>query len=195
MIAFIHGALAGKSADTAYIETGGVGFAVGMPASDIERLPALGEEVLVHTYLQVRADALSLFGFLDLESKAMFLRLIGVSGVGAKVALSACTVFRPAELAAAITSQDITAISRIPGVGKKTASRIVLELKGSLERDLLSVSEQGPAASVSALQGAREALLAMGFTSAEAELALKDAPGTTDEAALLQYALKRLGGL
>lgn len=192
MIAFIKGVLAGKSADTAFIETAGIGYAVGMSASDLEKLPAIGEEIMLHTYLQVREDALSLFGFLSLEGKRMFLRLIGVSGVGAKVALAALSVFTPEQLAAYITTQDITAISRIPGVGKKTASRIVLELKGSLERDLLSVPDEGHSASGS-MQGAREALLSMGFSSEEADLALKGASDSASEAALLQYALKRLG--
>jgi len=193
MIAFIKGVLAGKTADTAYVETAGIGYALGMSASGIAKLPEVGEGVVLHTHLHVREDALSLYGFFTLEEKKLFLRLISVSGVGAKVALAALGVFSPEELVASITTQDISAISRIPGVGKKTASRIVLELKGSLEKDLLSVSDAGGKTASAAIQGAREALLSMGFTSEEADLALKGASQEAGEAALLQYALKRLG--
>lgn len=193
MIAFIKGVLAGKSTDTAYVETAGIGYAIGMSASNIAQLPETGKEVVLHTYLHVREDALALYGFFSLEEKKMFLSLIGVSGVGAKSALAALTVFSPEELASHITAQDIAALSRIPGIGKKTASRIVLELKGSLEKDLLSVAEAGGSPALVAMQGAREALMSMGFTSEEADLALKGASGEANEAALLQYALKRLG--
>ncbi|MDR2721889.1 MAG: Holliday junction branch migration protein RuvA [Coriobacteriaceae bacterium] len=193
MIAFIKGTLAHKSFDTVYVETGGIGYALGMATSDLAKLPDLGAEVTLYTYLYVREDALSLYGFLSLEEKNLFLRLTSVSGVGPKVALAALSVFEPADLVAAVTAQDITAISRIPGIGKKTASRIVLELKGSLEKDLLSASDDKPASAPAAFQAAREALLSMGFTSEETELALKDASDETSEAALLQYALKRLG--
>ncbi|MCL2889421.1 MAG: Holliday junction branch migration protein RuvA [Eggerthellaceae bacterium] len=192
MIAFIRGTLAGKSIDTAYVETAGIGYAIGMSTAGIAKLPEIGEELMLHTYLHVREDALSLFGFQSLEERKTFLRLIGVSGVGAKVALSALSVFSPEELIAHVMSQDIDAISSIPGVGKKTASRIVLELKGSLEKDQLSVSE-GKNLNTTAMQGAKEALMSMGFSSAEVELALKGAPEEANEAALLQYALKRFG--
>lgn len=194
MIAFLNGILAGKTQDTAIIDVGGVGWAVGMAAGSLARLPATGERVQVHTHLHVREDAVSLFGFLSLEEKSLFLRLTGVSGIGPKVALSALSVFSPAQLVSAITSQDVALVSKIPGVGKKTASRIILELKGSLDADLLgAVAASAPVGAGSVLQGVADALLSMGFTSAEIEVALKGAPEDADEAVLLQYALKRLG--
>lgn len=195
MIAFLKGALAGKTATTAYIEVSGVGYAVGMPQSDLAKLPEAGSAVEVHTYLQVRDDGLSLFGFLSLEEKALFERLIGVNGVGPKVALAALSVFTPQALVTAVSAQDVAAVQKIPGVGKKTASRIVLELKGSFDEGLAGLFDDvAPAvASDEGLRGAREALLSMGFTSAEADVALKDAPEGGNEGALLQYALKRLG--
>ena len=195
MIAFLKGTLAGKTQDTALIEVGGVGYAVGMSAGDISKLPDAGEPVQVHTYLHLREDAIALFGFLTLDEKALFLRMIGVTGVGPKVALAALTVFTPGALASAISSQDVATVSRIPGVGKKTASRIILELKGSLDAELGADLFGGgvPEAVSAQLQGAKEALLSMGFTSAEADLALKDAPEGAAERVLLQYALKRLG--
>lgn len=194
MIAFLNGILAGKTQDTAFIDVGGIGYAVGMAAGSLAKLPETGERVQVHTHLYVREDAISLFGFLSVEEKNLFLRLNSVSGIGPKVALSALSVFSPQQLVAAITSQDVALVSRIPGVGKKTASRIILELKGSLDADLLGeAAGAAPVGAGSVLQGVADALLSMGFTSAEIEIALKGAPQDADEPVLLQYALKRLG--
>ena len=111
------------------------------------------------------------------------------------MALAALSTFSPQALADAVATQDTALLSKIPGVGKKTASRIVLELKGSLEKDGFNLfsQEESKAAGSPALQGAQEALLSMGFTSAEVELALKNAPENASESKLLQYALKRLG--
>lgn len=195
MIAFLNGTVAAVSEDTAFIEVNGVGFAVGMSAQALSRLPEKGSRVLVHTYLQVRDDGMSLYGFLSQQEKAFFERLIGVSGVGPKVALAALSVFSPAELANAIAAQDTAQVSRIPGVGKKTAQRIILELQGSLDDVMPGQTSAFAAHASQDLAGAREALLSMGFTSAEAELALKDAPESAGESGLLQYALKRLGSL
>lgn len=197
MIAFLKGRLAGKALDQAIIDVNGVGFAVGMPTASVAKLPDVGAAVEVHTHLQVRDDGMALFGFLALEEKALFEQLISVSSVGPKVALSALSFYSPAQLADAIAAQDAARIAKIPGIGKKTAQRIILELKGSLESDgslFSSRAVAGDAAqATSARDGAYEALLSMGFTSAEADLALKGAPEDGTEGALLQYALKRLG--
>lgn len=195
MIAFLTGKLAGRSTTAAFIDVGGVGYAVSMSQASLAKLPEAGAEVHVLTYLQVREDALALYGFLSAEEKALFERLISVSGVGPKVALAALSSFSPRALADAIAAQDVALVSRIPGVGKKTASRIILELKGSLDQGIESLF--GETATVpptdEGLKGATEALLSMGFTSAEADIALKGAPEGAGEGALLQYALKRLG--
>ena len=159
----------------------------------------MGEPVQVHTYLQVSDNGIALYGFLTLEEKALFERLIGVSGVGPKVALAALSSFTPEALVAAVQAQDVAAVQKIPGVGKKTASRIILELKGSFDQGLASLFDAAgaPASTAAAaaerLKGAREALLALGFASAEADVALKGAPEDADENALIKYALKRLG--
>ena len=151
--------------------------------------------------VQVREDAFALYGFLSLEEKGLFEKLIGVSGIGPKVALSALSSFTPAALAEAIAAQDVARVQKIPGVGKKSAQRIILELKGSLDQGIQSLfAADGAAASVvdaanAAKAGATEALLSMGFTSEEAEIALKGAPDGSDESKLLQYALRRLGSL
>ena len=199
MIAFLTGKLAGRSTTAAFIDVGGVGYAVSMSQASLAKLPEAGAEVHVLTYLQVREDALALYGFLSAEEKALFERLISVSGVGPKVALAALSSFSPRTLADAIAAQDVALVSRIPGVGKKTASRIILELKGSFDQGLASLFDvsgapsSAAAAAAERLKGAREALLALGFASAEAEVALKGAPEDADENALIKYALKRLG--
>ena len=193
MIAFLEGTVAGRTLTSAYINVGGVGFEVGMSQSSLSKLPPVGERVLVHTHLQVRDDGMALFGFASLEEKALFEKLITVSGVGPKVALAALSSYAPDQLANLIAAQDVSAVQRIPGIGKKTASRIILELKGSLDQGIDSLlSEKEPAES-KALEGAREALLSMGFTTAEIELSLKGAPEDGTESVLLQYALKKLG--
>ena len=197
MIAFLKGTMAGRTSSHAFINVNGVGFSVGMPATDLSRLPDRGSEVMVYTHLSVREDAMALYGFLSQEAHALFLRLIGVSGVGPKVALAALSTFKPEELVFAIQSQDVKAVSNIPGVGKKTAQRLILELKGTLAEEAEGNLFSAQVAEASArLQDARDALLSMGFSSAEADLALKDAPESADtEGALLQYALKRLGSV
>lgn len=196
MIAFLRGALAAKTAQGAVVDVGGVGYGVAMSQASLSRLPGLGEEVRVLTFLQVSESGVALYGFLSEEEKALFERLISVSGVGPKVALAALSTFSPGALADAIAAQDVALVQKVPGVGKKTAQRIILELKGSLDQGLegLFGRSEDPASVVDErLKGATEALLSMGFTSAEAELALKGAPEGATEAALLQYALKRLG--
>lgn len=199
MIAFLKGVLAGKTANCAFIDVQGVGYAVGMSQGALAKLPAVGQAVQVHTYLQVSDNGIALYGFLTLGEKALFERLIGVSGVGPKVALAALSSFTPEALVAAVQAQDVAAVQKIPGVGKKTASRIILELKGSFDQGLASLFDASgaPASAVAAaaerLKGAREALLALGFASAEADVALKGAPEDADENALIKYALKRLG--
>lgn len=200
MIAFLKGTLAAKTATAAYLEVQGVGFAVGMSQAGLAKLPEVGEPVQVYTHLHVREDEMSLYGFLSPEEQALFEQLIGVSGVGPKVALAALSAFSsPQDLARAVATQDVAAVQRIPGVGKKTASRIILELKGSLDQrfDALFDADGQPAshsgAESEALQGARDALLSMGFTSAEVDLSLNGAPEDASTEALLKYALKRLG--
>ena len=193
MIAFLEGTVAGRTLTSAYINVGGVGFEVGMSQSSLSKLPPVGERALVHTHLQVRDDGMALFGFASLEEKSLFEKLITVSGVGPKVALAALSSYAPDQLANLIAAQDVSAVQRIPGIGKKTASRIILELKGSVDQGVESLlSEKEPVES-KALEGAREALLSMGFTTAEIELSLKGAPEDGTESALLQYALKKLG--
>ncbi|MDY4987878.1 MAG: Holliday junction branch migration protein RuvA [Eggerthellaceae bacterium] len=197
MIAFLCGVLAGKTADTAYIDCNGVGFAVGMSANSLSDLPAQGSSVRVFTYMQVREDDISLFGFTSEDERNAFEKLISVSGIGPKVALAALSSYRPGDLADALASEDVTKLSRIPGIGKKTAQRMILELKGKLASTALPPAEglfSPPEEDKEALGKVIEDLLALGFAPAEAELACKGMPQGLDEGRALQYALKKIGG-
>lgn len=193
MIAFLKGTLVATTLDSAVIDIHGVGYQVLMSGRSLSRLGAAGETVQVLTHLQVRDDALVLYGFLNQEEKDLFMRLTSVSSVGPKVALAVLSTFDPSDAIAAIVSQDLAAIQRVPGVGKKMASRIVLELKEafteSVQMDLSGIMQQA----LNTKKAVTEALLSMGFTSEEASLALKGAPEEASETVLLQYALKRLG--
>ncbi len=220
MISFIRGKLVGKSASVAFVDVGGVGFGVNMSQIALSNLPEAGKEVFLQTYFHVREDSMQLFGFLSAEEKQLFTELIGVSGVGPKVALAALSFFEPSTLAAAIVSENIKEVSKIPGVGKKMASRIVLELKGSLEAQGYGLGANGASSDTGvvgtgasnesahgitgtntntnnkqppAINATKDALLGMGFTQQEIELALNGANAKATEAELLQYALKRLG--
>lgn len=191
MIAYLIGHVAGTDATTLVLDVNGVGYAIGMSNRALSRLPQKGERVQVFTYMQVREDDVSLYGFLSMEEKSLFQKLIGVTGIGPKVALAALSTFEPDELVQAILAEDVKAVSRIPGVGRKSASRIVLELKGSLDSGFGQAST-APRESEN-MKLAAETLMAMGFSPAEAEVALRDAPADATEAALVKYALKQIG--
>lgn len=193
MISYLKGTLAFTLFDSAIVDVGGVGYQVYMSAKDLSRLPETGQTVHVLTRMQMRDDAPLLYGFISQEEKHLFERLISVSGVGPKVALAVLSTYEPSEVVAAISSQDIAAIQHVPGIGKKMASRIILELKESLEEDMTALLSSKTVRAVDTKKGVVEALLSMGFTSTETEVALKGAPDEASETVLLQYALKRLG--
>lgn len=193
MISYLKGTLAFTLFDSAIVDVGGVGYQVYMSAKDLSRLPETGQTVHVLTRMQMRDDAPLLYGFISQEEKHLFERLISVSGVGPKVALAVLSTYEPSEVVAAISSQDIAAIQHVPGIGKKMASRIILELKESLEGDMTALLSSKTVRAVDTKKGVVEALLSMGFTSTETEVALKGAPDEASETVILQYALKRLG--
>ncbi|WP_165252566.1 Holliday junction branch migration protein RuvA [Adlercreutzia sp. ZJ304] len=195
MIAFLNGQLAGKLLNSAFIDVGGIGYEVFMSQTALSKLPEIGSSVYVRTYMHVSDNGITLYGFLADDEKAMFEKLIGVSGVGPKVALAALSTFSSRKLADAVAAQDSALVSKIPGVGKKTAQRIILELKGSLDDFSGSLFNQDDSGSVvdQRMSGAVEALLSMGFTSSEIELAMNGAPEGATESSLVKYALKRLG--
>jgi Holliday junction DNA helicase RuvA len=193
MIAFLTGRVAHVSEDHCVLDVGGVGFRVAMSTSALAALPAEGDEVTIQTHLHVRDDEMSLFGFESQSEKVLFERLITVSGVGPKVALAALSSYDAETLSQAIADEDVAVVSSIPGIGAKTAQRIILDLKDRLVTAGVADAPRGD--SGDARGEVREALAGMGFTAAEASAAVKGFDGPADDAqALLKYALGRLGG-
>lgn len=193
MIAFLRGKLASKAYDYVVLDVSGVGYKIILSGQSVSRLPEIGTEIQLLTKMIVKEDDVALYGFQNATEQNVFERLISVSGIGPKAALSILSSYSAEEVIEIIASQDSVRMQKAPGIGKKTASRIILELKDVFAQVGGDLSSQTPSASTSALQGAREALLSMGFTSTEIDLALKDAPSEETETGLLQYALKRLG--
>jgi Holliday junction DNA helicase RuvA len=166
VISRLRGAPAGRTLDGLVVDVGGVGYLVSATPSVLRRADG-ATEVIVETYLHVREDALQLYGFADAAERALFVQLLGVSGIGPKVALAVVSSASPDELRVAIARRDAARFQAIPGVGKKTAERIVLELEGAL-------AEASPV-SVAGSSGelvARDALVELGFSLVEAEQAL-----------------------
>ena len=195
MIASLTGVVAAKSPTHVIVDVGGVGYEVAMPASAIAALPSLGQRVTVLTHLNVREDEMSLFGFRTAADKEAFRLLISVSGVGPKVALAVLSAMDPATLADAVAREDMTAVREVPGVGKKLAQRLVMELKDKLDvPEFAGTGGVGrpPMAGPAAVE-ARTALIGMGFTSAEAGAAVAGAPEGATVAEVVTYALRRIG--
>lgn len=133
MIASLKGQLAHREADSLIVNVGGVGYEVFFPATRHHQLPPLGDELFLHVQTVVREDSFSLYGFLDSAEKRIFLLLLGVSGVGPKVAMNILAGAEPAALGRAIITEDVVWLKKLPGVGKKTAERLCLELRDKLE--------------------------------------------------------------
>jgi Holliday junction DNA helicase RuvA len=188
------------------IDVGGVGYELGVSSTTAAALPPVGEAgVTILTRMIVREDAMELYGFATREERALFDQLRAIVGVGPKLALSALSTFTPAQLAQVVSTQDISRMAQVPGVGRKKASRLLVELsdvfsKNAELRGLVGLTEPSgqitlPADAPSVDADATDALLSMGFTSQEAGLALEghdDAGATTIEKAIA-YALRRLG--
>ena len=192
MIAYLKGTLIHKTPGRVVVETGGVGYAVAVPVSSFTRMGEIGGtvELLVHTHMS--DDALALYGFASQDEKDMFLKLIGISGIGPKLALNVLSGIAPDDLAEAVRTSDVARISLVPGIGKKTALRITMELQDKLEKREKLLASKGSAEKDDLLS----ALQNMGFRRKEAERAVDltlaaNAPGTEFEK-MLRDALKRL---
>lgn len=194
MIAFLTGRVAARGDGFCLIEVGGVGYRVAMSTSSLAALPREGDEATVRTHLHVREDELALFGFESAAEQDLFELLITVSGVGPRLALAVLSSFSPDVLADAIAREDAALLSSVPGVGKKTAQRVILDLKDKLGRPELADAPVGGAVAPDALAEAREALLGMGFSVAEVATALKGYEGDGDAQDVLRHGLRRLGG-
>ena len=171
MIGRLSGKLAAKHPPQIIVDVGGVGYEVHVPMSTFYSLPATGEALMLHTHLIVREDAHILYGFATLEERAAFRQLIRISGVGARTALSVLSGLSVADLAQAIALQEAAHLTRIPGIGKKTAERLLLELKGKLADVTVSAAQEHSS-------DVLNALLALGYSEKEALMAVKGlAPG------------------
>ena len=189
MIGRISGLLAAKSPPLVLVDVHGVGFEISVPMSTFYNLPGIGEAVVLLTHFVVREDAQLLFGFLTAAERATFVELVKISGVGPRTALSILSGLSVAELAQAVTLQDSARLVKVPGIGKKTAERLLLELKGKLGPDLAA-----PAASaLSHAQGdITQALQALGYNEREAQAALKALPPEVGVSEGIKLALKAL---
>ncbi|WP_102411334.1 Holliday junction branch migration protein RuvA [Beduinella massiliensis] len=197
MYAFIEGKLEEKRQGEIVVNAGGVGYQLICSASTVAEAPQAGERFRAYTYLSVREDAMDLFGFATKEERTMFLKLCSVTGVGARTALGVLSSMPLRDLSIAIATGDTGALSRAPGIGKKTAQRLVLELKDKVEAgELTSGAGQAvPAAAMGAQQEAVAALMALGYSSAEAARAINQVQGQSDKTdQLIMLALRTLGG-
>jgi holliday junction DNA helicase RuvA len=167
VISRLRGAPVGRSPDGLVLDVGGVGYLVAATGSAYRRAEG-ATEVTLETYLHVREDALQLYGFADAEERALFVRLLGVSGIGPKVALAVVSSASASELRRAIVLEDAARFQAIPGIGKKTAERIVLELKESITDEIEPASAPGASPGLVA----RDALVELGYSILEAERAL-----------------------
>lgn len=205
VISYIRGMLAEKAGDMIVVEAGQVGFGIRVPMTVLESLPPLGEEVRIYTHMQVKEDDISLYGFLNRQDLEMFRQLIGVNGIGPKGALAILSTLRPDDLRLAILTGDARAISRAPGIGAKTAQRIILDLKDKVSAEEMIASmeaEKGTGAVAAPLAGeasreAVEALVALGYSNLEASKAVKSVQATEDmdAEAVLKASLKYLAFL
>ena len=135
MISYVKGPLVAIEEDVIVVEAGHVGLAIHVPVSLLPELPGMGKEVTVYTYFQVREDAMTLYGFLHSQDRDMFRQLLGVNGIGPKGALGILSVLRPDDLRLAIVSEDVKALAKAPGIGNKTAQRLILDLKDRISMD------------------------------------------------------------
>ena len=194
MIALIEGKLLEKSKGSVVISAGGVGYLISVPMSTLENLPDTGEIVSLRTYLYVREDTLHLYGFLTLQERGAFEKLISVSGLGPRGALAALSCLNPERLVLAIEQSQLSLLSKVPGIGKKTAQRIVFELKGKLT-DLIPLEVvAGRARGVG--EEAISALVLLGYSDSQAENAvrkvLKDAEKGIESGELVRRALTQI---
>lgn len=191
MIGKLTGTLLEKSPPQVLVDCHGVGYEVDVPMSTFYNLPAVGETVSLLTHFVVREDAQLLFGFGSVEERNAFRQLLKISGVGARTALSILSGLSVADLAQAVTAQEAGRLVKVPGIGKKTAERLLLELKGKLGAELPVVAGSGELQN-EAQQDILQALVALGYSDKEAQLALKALPPDVGVSEGIKLALKAL---
>ncbi len=197
MISYIKGVLVHRGENGIIVETGGIGYQIFVSAGMLSTLPELHQEVKVFTYMSVKEDGISLFGFSSKEEQEMFLKLLTVGGVGPKGALGFLSQLTPQELIIAILSADVKTLSKVPGVGRKTAQRVILELKDKCStEDAMGISMEKaaePGIAGGETFEAMDAMTALGYSRSEAAKAVRQvaAEGMTTEE-ILKAALKKM---
>jgi len=188
VIALISGTVAVRRGDHVVVDCGGVGYRLAVSAETLKHVPAVGRDVVLHTHLIVRDDALALYGFAAEEERDLFLMLLGVQAVGPKVALAVLSGAPPRELLRVVAAGDAARLQAAPGVGKRTAERIIVELRekvgATLPEDSITVTRSDDPATL-----AREALLGLGYNANEIDALLDGAPGESTEE-LIAHALR-----
>ena len=204
MISYIRGELAAQYEDKVIVDVGGVGYGIYMSAQSMSKLPPVGSEVKIHTYLNVKEDSMQLFGFLSEDDLEMYQLLLNVNCIGPKAALGVLSVLTPDDLRFAVLADDAKAIAKAPGIGNKTAQKLILELKDKLsledafEKKLGKASETMPLpADSDAKTEALEALTALGYSASDALKAVRKAGVTEDmdTETILKLALKQISFL
>lgn len=203
MISFIRGQVVDSTENSVIVETAGIGYEIFMTGTAIEKAVRSEGKIKIHTYFHVREDVMQLFGFLSRDDLHMFRLLLGVNGIGPKAALGVLAGLTADELSFAILSDDVKTLSRAPGIGKKTAQKLILELKDKLkledafEKKMLHQQEEAIAAGENILDGSKEAveaLVALGYSSTDALRAVRKITDVApdDVEAILKAALKNL---
>ncbi|MHB8171579.1 MAG: Holliday junction branch migration protein RuvA [Thermincolia bacterium] len=203
MIAFLRGKLIESSLEFIIIDVSGVGYRVYTPSTVLGRLPELGSEVTVYTYYYVREDLMALYGFLDTDELGLFEQLISVSGIGPKVALGMLSAISGGNLIRAVIQEDLKTLQNIPGIGKKTAQRMIVELKDKLAKTAAQKGDFVEELSVgngfiapSGAEDAVQALITLGYGQGEARTAVDRVlainGGVTDPESIIKLALKEL---
>lgn len=202
MYAFIEGQVCEKTGNQLVIMAGGVGYLLNCSMNTVQAAPITGETMRCYTWLSVREDAMELYGFATKEERSLFLSLTGVTGVGAKTALGLLGAMPLRELNLAILLGDVNALSRAPGIGKKTAQRIALELKDKISQADVNAPDNTAAASTAAamtsdgVSDAMEALVALGYSGTEARNALMQVKDQAEKPEdLIRLALRALAGM
>jgi Holliday junction DNA helicase RuvA len=190
MIGRLRGVRAVKRADGVVLDVNGIGYEVAVTPRTLADLPGIGEEVVLHTHLHVREDQLALFGFTTEEHRDLFRLLLGLSGVGPKVALAVLATMEPEELRRAVVADDTAALTAVPGIGKRTSQKLMLELRSRLDLLDTDVPSRGGASS-----DVREALSGLGYGPDEIREAMRELPHDLSAEDLLRLSLQELGKL
>jgi Holliday junction DNA helicase RuvA len=187
MIGRLRGTLVDKSEALVVVDVGGVGYAVAVTPRTLMNIPSIGEQVVLHTHLHVREDQLSLFGFETTADKELFSLLLGISGVGPKVALAILATLTPDQLRLAVVSGDTATLTAVPGIGKRSAEKLMVELRPKMQAGFEASSGTGPMAEV------REALAGLGYGPEEIRDTLSSMAHDLSVEELLKRSLQQLG--